>query len=144
MEDLLVNKDLGALLRYFHKTKKPTALICHGPMALLSTLSHPTKFVQALSNGRTPSSSKWIYSGYSMTSFSTKEEQQEEPGQDDALGGFVKFYPDYALKIAGGNLSVADKWQSHVVRDRELITAQNPMSDVAFTKALLQTLNEGK
>ena len=121
MEDLLVNKNLGFLLRYFHKTKKPTALICHGPIALLSTLPHPTKFVRTLAAGAIPSIRKWIYTGYSMTSFSTKEEQQEEPGQDNALGGFVKFYPDYALKSAGGNVTVANKWQSHVVRDRELI-----------------------
>ena len=144
MEDLLVNQDLGYLLRYFHGDNKPTALICHGPIALLSTLSDPTEFTDALSSGKSPTVQGWTYQGYSMTSFSTKEEQQEEPGQDNALGGLVKFYPDYALMVAGGSVSVGDKWQSHVVRDRELITAQNPMSDVEFTKVLLQALGEGK
>lgn len=144
MEDLLVNKDLGALLKYFHRTQKVTALICHGPIALLSTLPSPSTFTEEIAAGETPSSQPWIYRGYRMTSFSTNEEKQEEPGQDNALGGFVKFYPDQALLTAGGQIVVADKWQSHVIRDRELITAQNPMSDMEFTKALLEALNEGK
>jgi len=38
-----------------------------------------------------------------MTSFSTLEEMQEEPGQDNALGGFVRFYPDQALDGATGD-----------------------------------------
>lgn len=144
MEDLLVNKDLGKLLHYFHQTEKPTALICHGPIALLSTLQDPVGFTQALADGNSTTAQGWIYQDYAMTIFSTPEEQQEEPGQDNALGGFVKFYPDDALRLAGGKVSAAGKWQSHVVRDRELITAQNPMSDVEFTKALVEALNEGK
>lgn len=144
MEDLLVSSDLGRILRYFHSRNKPTALICHGPIALLSTLSNPVAFTATLAAGKTPPAQNWIYEGYKMTSFSTKEEQQEEPGQDNALSGFVKFYPDSALKGAGGAVMVADKWQSHVVRDRELITGQNPMSDVALTKAFVQALNDNK
>lgn len=144
MEDLLVDKDLGKILRYFHRAGKPTALICHGPIALLSTLPNANLFTVDLANGKYPASQDWIYEGYAMTVFSTKEEQQEEPGQDNALGGFVKFYPDYALSQAGGSVSTADKWTSNVVRDRELITAQNPMSDVEFTKALINALNEAR
>ena len=142
MEDLLVNEDLGALLKYFHRTQKVTALICHGPIALLSVLPDPNAFTEDISLGQTPGAQKWIYQGYRMTSFSTNEEKQEEPGQDNALGGFVKFYPDQALLNAGARVVVADKWQSHVIRDRELITAQNPMSDVEFTKVLLEALSE--
>jgi putative intracellular protease/amidase len=144
MEDLLVSKDLGALLKYFHRVQKVTALICHGPIALLSALSDPNAFTEEISNGEKPGAQKWIYQDYRMTSFSTNEEQQEEPGQDNVLGGFVKFYPDQALYLAGGQLVVGGKWQSHVVHDRELITAQNPMSDVEFTKVLLEALREGK
>ena len=144
MEDLLINKDLGKLLRHFHRAKKPTALICHGPIALLSTLPKPVRFTQALAGGSSMRAHGWIYEDYSMTVFSTPEEQQEEPGQDNVLGGFVKFYPDYALRSAGGQVSAAGKWLSHVVRDRELITAQNPMSDVEFTKVFIQALSEQK
>ena len=144
MEDLLVNEDLGALLKYFHRAQKVTALICHGPIALLSALPNLRAFTEDLSTGEMPNPQSWIYRGYRMTSFSTNEEKQEEPGQDNALGGFVKFYPDQALLTIGGKVVVASKWQSHVIRDRELITAQNPMSDVEFTKVILETLSEGK
>ena len=83
----------------------------------------------------------WMYAGYSMTVFTTAEERQEEPGQDNALGGFVRFYPDEALEKAGGNISRAGKWQNHVVVDRELITGQNPMSDQALADAFVRALN---
>lgn len=142
MEDLLKDKDLGSLLRYFHNAQKPTALICHGPIALLAALEDSEEFLNDLSKGNSIPNNNCIYSGYSMTSFSTAEEMQEEPGEDNVLGGYVKFYPDHALSVAGGRVRVADKWKSHVVRDRELITAQNPMSDHEFTKAFIQSLNE--
>ena len=144
MEDLLYDKNLGFLLSYFHHAKKTTALICHGPIALLSSLPDSNLFVNELIEGKTSTDQNWIYNGYQMTSFSTMEEKQQEPGQDNALGGFVKFYPDQALAQAGGRISVTDKWQSHVVRDRELITAQNPMSDAEFTKTLILALKEVK
>jgi putative intracellular protease/amidase len=117
MEDLYKDKRLGAILRYFHENRKPTALICHAPIALLSTLQEPGKFGDLLSQLSTSNGDKskniqeqlaqlsdnWIYRGYQMTSFSTKEEQQEEPGgADNVLGGYVKFYPDEALDYAGG------------------------------------------
>jgi len=142
MEDLAVDPDLGGILRYFHAAGKPTALICHGPIALISALANPRQFLDGLAAGATPPAQPWIYAGYAMTSFSTPEEMQEEPGQDNALGGFVKFYPDFALNQAGGQVAVGGKWKSHVVRDRELITAQNPMSDVELTEALLEALRQ--
>jgi putative intracellular protease/amidase len=38
MVDLAMNKDLGVILRDFHANGRSTALICHSPMALISTL----------------------------------------------------------------------------------------------------------
>lgn len=37
-------------------------------------------------------------------------------------------------------MSYAQAWQPHVVVDRELITGQNPFSDKALAKALLEQL----
>ncbi|MBI5631462.1 MAG: type 1 glutamine amidotransferase domain-containing protein [Elusimicrobia bacterium] len=128
MEDLWKDRELGQILRYFHLNRKPTALICHGPIALLSTLDE--------AEGK----EGWIYKGYSLAVFTTAEEQQEEPGQDNALGGYVKFYPDQALETAGASVKRAPKWTSNVVVDRELITGQNPMSEEAFANALVQSL----
>ena len=146
MEDLTQDPDLGELLKAFHAARKPTALICHGPIALLSSLPQAARFVETVAAGAAPAADltqDWIYAGYRMTAFSTKEEQQEESGQDNVLGGFVRFYPDEALGLAGGISVVrANKWNSHVVRDRELITAQNPMSDKEFARELLGALAE--
>ena len=145
MEDLLKDLDLGTILRHFHDARKPTALICHGPIALLSAMTDPGSFVAALEKGDSTAAAKhaknWIYKGYSMAIFTTAEEKQEEPGgQDNALGGFVKFYPDYALSRAGGKVQPAAKWTPNVVVDRELITGQNPMSDKALADALVKAL----
>lgn len=49
MEDLLKDRELGRLLRDFHAAKKPTALICHGPIALLATLPDPEAYLAAVS-----------------------------------------------------------------------------------------------
>lgn len=155
MEDLLKDKDMGKIFKYFHAKGKPTALICHGPIALLSALDDSERFVQALSDlgiGKKVSAEElasltknWIYQGYKMTAFSTKEEQQEEPGQDDALKGFVKFYPDEALGNAGGHVLVnAIKWRSNVVVDRELITGENPFSDRELAAEFIKALKTQK
>ena len=130
-------------------------MICHGPIALLSALDEAEGLVQLLSDMGTgkkvtpeeigKSTKNWIYEGYKMTAFSTKEEQQEEPGQDNALKGFVKFYPDEALGNAGGHVIVnAIKWRSNVVVDRALITGQNPFSDRELAAELVKALKAQK
>lgn len=161
MEDLYKDKKLGEILRHFHENNKPTALICHAPIALLSVLDNASEFGRVLNelnllrDVQLPEESQklekklaklsrdWIYRGYEMTSFSTKEEQQEEPSRDNVLGGFVKFYPDEALDYAGAQVTVrARKWQNNVVQDRELITGQNPFSDKNFAKVLISALEK--
>jgi putative intracellular protease/amidase len=82
----------------------------------------------------------WIYSGYKVTIFSTAEEQQREPLE---IGGKVLFYPDFALRTAGADVSVVAPWQSYVLQDREVISGQNPFSDQALLK-LLQAALDGK
>ena len=145
MEDLLKDREFGMILRYFHDARKPTALICHGPIALLSAMTDPDAFVAALEKGDSAAAAEqaknWIYKDYAMAIFTTDEEKQEEPGgQDNALGGFVKFYPDQAMESAGGRVQPAAKWTPNVVVDRELITGQNPMSDKALAAALVKAL----
>lgn len=123
MEDLFRDASLGRVLRHFHQYRKPTALICHAPVALLSARTRQG----------------WIYAGYKMTAFSTNEEKQEEDAGH--LDGHLKYYIEAALKAAGGLVSVAKPWTSNVVVDRELITGQNPMSDKALAAALVRALN---
>jgi putative intracellular protease/amidase len=145
MIDLLDDPDAGTVLRHFHKTSKPTAVLCHGPISLLSALPNSTEVVAALSAGDTAGAHAkaqgWIYSGYKLTIFSTAEEQQREPLE---IGGKVLFYPDFALRTAGADVSVAAPWQSYVLQDREVISGQNPFSDQALLKLLLPALDAKK
>ena len=142
MEDLLDDPDAGTVMRHFHQTSKPTAVLCHGPISLLSALPNSKEFVAALAAGDAAGAREkargWIYSGYKMTIFSTAEEQQREPVE---IGGKVLFYPDFALRAAGGDVSVLAPWKSYVIQDRELISGQNPFSDQELLNHLLPALN---
>lgn len=135
--DLANNPDVGALLRHFHQAGKPTAAICHGPITLLSAQQDPVAYRAALVRGETPAASDWTYQGYRMTIFSDPEEQVFEGSLKEQR---LQFYPAKAMAGAGGDMSYAQAWQPHVVVDRELITGQNPFSDKALAKALLEQL----
>lgn len=146
MIDLSENPEVGQILRYFHAKAKPTALICHGPIALLSAMVRPDLYKLAIASrdGRRARdlARGWIYAGYKMTVFSKAEEQVAETNQ---LGGNVLFYPDVALQIAGGTpTTIAAPWQNNVVRDRELITGQNPFSDDTLAEIFLTALKTAK
>jgi putative intracellular protease/amidase len=108
-------------------------------------LSDPQAYGTALQNGDVAAAEKlaagWIYRGYTMTAFSTKEEKEEEPGGRDVLKGYVRWYPDEALEHAGGKVLVRGlPWKNNVVQTGELITGQNPFSDkvlaATFVKAI--------
>ena len=143
--DLLDDPNAGLVMRHFHETSKPTAVLCHGPISLLSALPNSKEVVAALAAGDAAGAHAkaqgWIYSGYKMTIFSTAEAQQREPLE---IGGKVLFYPDFALSTAGGDVSVLAPWSSYVLQDRELISGQNPFSDQALLKLLLPALNRRK
>ncbi|WP_317847110.1 type 1 glutamine amidotransferase domain-containing protein [Pseudomonas sp. HTZ2] len=136
--DLANNPDVGALLRHFHQAGKPTAAICHGPITLLSAQQDPVAYRAALARGETPAASDWVYQGYRMTIFSDPEEQVFESSLKDQR---LQFYPAKAMAAAGGDMSYAKAWAPHVVIDRELITGQNPFSDKALAKALVEKLD---
>ena len=138
MQDLLHSAALGRLLRDFHARAKPTALVCHGPIALLSAMDQPERFTRKLASpGATSAAPAWIYAGYQMTVISNSE---EEAAKGMLNGGTMKFLPQTALQRAGGVYSSAANWQSKVVVDRELITGQNPASASAVADQLLARL----
>jgi len=142
MQDLLKEQSLGTILKNFHAAAKPTAIICHGPIALLATLPQAAKFQSALIAGDTAAtkslSQGWTYAGYKVSVFSASEEKQIEGNAQ--LGGQVLFYPDAALAAAGATIQNGADWQPNVVVDRELITGQQPLSADAFGKALMEKL----
>lgn len=138
MQDLLKNRALGRLLADFHRRGKTTALVCHGPIALLSTLPDADGFVAAMASGQVARAPQWIYGGYRLTVISNAEEEQ---AKSQLGGGEMKFYPQTALQRAGAQLDGnAAPWMAHVVVDRELITGQNPASAIAVAKELLRQL----
>ncbi|EYF08702.1 type 1 glutamine amidotransferase domain-containing protein [Chondromyces apiculatus] len=145
MGDLLVDRDVGRILRHFHDAGRPTGLLCHGPIALLAAMNNPEGFVEGLVSRdgapRTDPPPAWPYAGYKLTVFSTAEESAvEEGGPAAMLGGKVRFYPEAALREAGGEVIVGEPWKSHVIVDRELYTAQQPASDGEFSAKFVPAL----
>ncbi|SDW52906.1 type 1 glutamine amidotransferase domain-containing protein [Lysobacter enzymogenes] len=139
MQDLLASPALGRLLSDFHAKGKTTALVCHGPIALLSTLPDAAGFAAALAAGRRLSAPpQWIYRGYRVTVISDREEEIAKP---QLGGGAMKFYPQAALQAAGVRYqSNVEPWTPQVVSDRELITGQNPASAPGVAAELLRRL----
>ncbi|WP_289002220.1 type 1 glutamine amidotransferase domain-containing protein [uncultured Megasphaera sp.] len=142
MTDLMQDPELGKILAYFHAQQKPTAFICHGLVAALSALPDAAAYRQALVS-RQPQAAMaaakdWIYKGYTMTVFSDGEEW---PGEVKH-GTEMPFHVEQALQIAGATVIEGPLFQSHIVHDRELITGQNPASDLALGKELADTLDQ--
>ena len=160
MQDLIKDSAVRQVLLHFHQAGKPTALICHAPIALIAAMPQAEAFVEAMKQGdlkeaevfsstsqqkdlkqaAAPTQS-WIYKGYRMTIFSTSEEKVAESKQ---LGGKMLFYPEAALRSAGGDVRVTQPWSSQVMQDRELITGQNPFSDDALAKTLSKAIERKK
>jgi putative intracellular protease/amidase len=143
MADLLKDKNLGKILKSFHDTGRPTGIVCHGPIVLLSALPDPDAFIASMiaGDGKANGLAKgWPYADYRVTIFSTGEEQALEG--PSGLGGNVQYYPVNALAEAGARVETIANWHPNVVVDRELITGQQPMSAPAFGDALVAKLNE--
>jgi putative intracellular protease/amidase len=141
--DLMQDADLGEILRHFHARGKPTAFLCHGPIASLAALSHAKEYRAALIDGDVSKASElakgWQYAGYKMTVFSASE---EKPIEELILRGKLYFNMPDALRIAGGDVTTDPvDFAPHVVDDRELITGQNPRSDHPLAAKLVEALN---
>ncbi|WP_263368809.1 DJ-1/PfpI family protein [Edaphobacter bradus] len=147
MQDLMQDKTLGQILLAFHSNGRPTALICHGPMALLSTVSDPVAFRAALAKRDYVTAATiakdWPYAGYRLTVFSSAEEHMLE-GSSGQLGGQVQFYPPDGLAQAGAHVDHVGLWQPNVIEDREVITGQQPGSSELFGDALVAKLRDAR
>lgn len=121
MVDLYNDTSVGQALWHFHRRKLPTALFCHGTIALLSTTVTPEGFA---------------YEGYETTCFSTSEEKETDLGKilfDDAQKLLTK---------SGCVYRKGDDWSSYTVRDRELITGQNTQSTMTVVSEFYDSLLE--
>lgn len=146
MIDLMQDPDLGEALRYFHSKSKPTALLCHGPIAMIAAMPKAREFRRAMVDGNLEAAKAaaegWQYAGYRMTIFSNDEENWVE--ENIMHGSKVPFYVADALKIAGGRVETKSVFQTNVVQDRELITGQNPPSDHAIADLFLPALDRSR
>jgi putative intracellular protease/amidase len=142
MVDLMQDPDLGEILRHFHDKAKPTALLCHGPIAVAAAMPNARAFRAAMIDGDIAAAKKaaagWQYAGYRMTIFSNDEERSVEQG---VLHAEMPFYVVDALEIAGGLVETGGMFQPKVIGDRELITGQNPPSDHMIAARLVAALD---
>jgi putative intracellular protease/amidase len=141
--DLMQDRDTGVVLRHFHERGKPTALLCHGPIAIAAALPHAREFRAALiaqDREKAEAWAKgWVYAGYKMTIFTASEEVWVE---NEILHAKMYFNMPYALETAGGVLETSPvDFAPHVIEDRELITGQNPRSDHLVGARLVAALD---
>jgi putative intracellular protease/amidase len=121
LADLGEDKDLARILRHFHVEHKPTATICHGPYALLSTRLNPEGFA---------------YKGYKLTSWSDAEEKVMET----LLRGEIEKV-ESRLREAGADMQVGvGEKIGQITVDREVVSGGNPMAADALGNKFLQML----
>ena len=142
--DLMQDANMGTVLRHFHKVGRPTALLCHGPVATTAAMPRAREFRAALIAGDKVKASEcaqgWIYAGYQMTVFSASEERTAE---DNLLHGRLYFTMPEVLELAAGAVSTNPLDSTpNVVVDRELITGQNPTSDHLIAAKLVEALGQ--
>ncbi|KAJ9629614.1 hypothetical protein H2203_001994 [Taxawa tesnikishii (nom. ined.)] len=94
LADLGDNKDLGRILKHFHAEHKPTAAICHGPYAFLST--------KAVGD--------FAYKGYKITKIKKVESSLRDAGADMQEGIGEKFGSITVDRevVSGGNPMAAN------------------------------------
>lgn len=122
LADLGDDPELGRILRHFHATQKPTAAICHGPYAFLST--------------RCAGDKEFVYKGYKITSWSDGEEKLMETllrGEIDKV--------EANLREAGADMQegMGEKVGSITV-DREVVSGGNPMAAATLGDKFLEML----
>jgi putative intracellular protease/amidase len=120
MTDMPSNHQVARVLLRALKAGLPIASVCHGPTAFLAPRD---------ADGRNP------FAGYRFTCFSQTEETRTP------IWGRLPMVIEYELGAQGLRHSKAEvEWGSHVVRDRNLVTGQNPYSSAALADAFIGLL----
>jgi putative intracellular protease/amidase len=110
LADLGDNPELGRVLSHFHQENKPTAALCHGPYAFLSTKYGPSK--------------EFAYKGYKLTAWSDTEEKLMETIFRGEIQKVAATLQENGADMQEG---VAKSLGSITV-DREVVTGDNPLS----------------
>ncbi|PVH92200.1 ThiJ/PfpI family protein [Periconia macrospinosa] len=124
LADLGDNPDLGRILWHFHSQQKPTAAICHGPWAFLSTKHGGKK--------------EFAYKGYKLTSWSDAEEKFMETA---VFRGEVPKV-ESALRAEGAEMVEGVKTSlGHITVDREVVSGANPVAADSLGKKFVEMLS---
>ena len=119
MVDLADSAAVHNLVGDFARQGKVIAAVCHGPVALL---------------GATLADGSPLLRGKRATVFTDEEEAAAK------MDHVIAFSPQQRLAAEGVDFIPDGKFTSHVVRDGQLITGQNPASSAAAVAAMLEEL----
>lgn len=123
MVDLFYDKNIPVLLKHFASEKKPTGLICHAPSLLLSIPKNENPYIGFKVNAVTPIEEIFI-EAFIMKG---KPKKRKIAKQLKRLG------LEYKSKRPKANFAI---------KDRNLITSQNPFSGSSFKNLFLEALTE--
>jgi putative intracellular protease/amidase len=121
MYDFPTDQRVADTVYAFLTSDRPTALVCHGPAALV---------------GVTDQAGNPSVAGRSMTGFTDSEEHAVQ------LQDAVPFLLETRLREQGATFKGAPDFQPHVVVDDNLITGQNPASSKEAAQAVLRALRD--
>lgn len=121
MADLFQDADLGRILREVDTAGRVIAPFCHGPAGLLSARDQDGRFV---------------FAGRRLTVFTNAEELSGGTGEN------TPWFVETVLREQGAQLELGGDWASHVVRDGNLISGQNPQSSGDVADEVLKALAE--
>lgn len=120
MADLVHDSSLGRILASSDRTGRLIAPFCHGPAALLSAQDDGT----------------FLFAGRRLTAFTNEEELGGGTGEN------TPWLLETVLREKGAVVETGPAWSSHVIRDANLITGQNPQSSQAVADVLVEALAE--
>jgi|SRR5690554_3326214 len=123
MVDLMIDKNIPVLLKYFAKENKPTGLICHAPSLILTIPKDENPYISYKVN------SVSLFEEFVIERFIMKGKPKNRK--------IAKKLKKLGLKYRSG-LPKSD----FAIRDRNLVTSQNPFSGNSFNKLFLEALSE--
>lgn len=121
--NLDANAEIGRIMRYFHKENKPTAVICHGLFALLSTKQAGDR--------------SFVYAGYKISSCSNTEKKAEEL----LWGGQVEKVESRLRDEGAIMVDSAPERTYGMTLHRELLTGCNLLAVNAFADQFLTMIS---
>jgi putative intracellular protease/amidase len=118
--DLASDSYVIKLIRDFHSSNRPIAMVCHAPAILRDVKK---------ANG------EYLVKGVSLTGFKNDEDSEIE------LLNHLLFSLEDELKGRGANYVSKANWEANVVEDGVLMTGQSPASAPPLAEALVKRLS---